>query len=162
MPLRSYRARTAALCAAALLAATLQTATAAAVPPRDNGCVSTGGKPTGQARQVLDIVRKARSDLDLKAALVRVTQDGRDVATFADGESMSGVPATPAMHFRSGSVAIAFMGTALLRLVDEHRVSLDDPVSRWLPTCRTATGSPCGCSATRPRACTTTSPTRPS
>ncbi|MGW2706810.1 serine hydrolase domain-containing protein [Streptomyces sp. NPDC001340] len=128
----SRRARTAALCAAALLAATLQTA-AAAAPPPDNGCVAAAGKPAGTAGQILDIVRKARSDLDLKAALVRVTQDGREVATFADGNSMNGVPATPAMHFRSGSVAIAFMGTALLQLVDEHRVGLDDPVSRWLP-----------------------------
>ncbi|WP_336109740.1 serine hydrolase domain-containing protein [Streptomyces sp. PTD9-10] len=128
------RSRTAALCAAVLLAATLQTTTAAAaVPPRDNGCVATEGKPAGTAGQILNIVRKARSDLDLKAALVRVTQDGREVATFAEGHSMNGVPATPAMHFRSGSVAIAFMGTALLQLVDEHRVGLDDPVSRWLP-----------------------------
>ncbi len=78
-------------------------------------------------------MREARRDLDLKAALVRVTIDGREVATVADGTSMNGVPATPAMHFRSGSVAIAFMGTALLQLVDEHRVSLDDTVSRWLP-----------------------------
>ncbi|MFJ9868028.1 serine hydrolase domain-containing protein [Streptomyces sp. NPDC101165] len=130
----SRRSRTAVLCAAALLAATLQTTTAvAAVPPGGNDCVATEGRPAGQAGQILDIVRKARSDLDLKAALVRVTQDGREVATVADGNSMNGVPATPAMHFRSGSVAIAFMGTALLQLVDQHRVGLDDPVSRWLP-----------------------------
>lgn len=37
------------------------------------------------------------------------------------------------MHFRNGNVAISYMGTTLLRLVDEGRVDLDDPVARWLP-----------------------------
>ncbi|MFJ8105717.1 serine hydrolase domain-containing protein [Streptomyces sp. NPDC096132] len=37
------------------------------------------------------------------------------------------------MHFRTGSVGIAFMGTVLLQLVEEHKAGLDDPVSRWLP-----------------------------
>jgi CubicO group peptidase (beta-lactamase class C family) len=37
------------------------------------------------------------------------------------------------MHFRTGSVGIAFMGTVLLQLVQEHKARLDDPVSRWLP-----------------------------
>ena len=49
------------------------------------------------------------------------------------GESQPGVPAIPAMHFRAGSVGIAYLGTVLLQLVDEHKVALDVPVSRWLP-----------------------------
>jgi CubicO group peptidase (beta-lactamase class C family) len=40
------------------------------------------------------------------------------------------------MHFRNGAVAISYMSTLLLRLVDQGRVSLDDPVSRWLPNLR--------------------------
>ncbi|MEU3619235.1 serine hydrolase domain-containing protein [Streptomyces sp. NPDC006872] len=127
------RTRTAVLCAAALLASTLQTAVAAAAPERhDQACTATRN-PEGRARQVMDIVRQAQQDLDLKAALVKVTVDGRELVTGAVGESMTDVPATPAMHFRTGSVGIAFMGTVLLQLVDEHKVRLDDPVSRWLP-----------------------------
>ncbi|MEV1066421.1 serine hydrolase domain-containing protein [Streptomyces sp. NPDC050263] len=127
------RTRTAVLCAAALLASTLQTAVAAAAPERhDQACAATRN-PEGQARQVMDIVRQAQQDLDLEAALVKVTVDGRELVTGAVGESMTDVPATPAMHFRTGSVGIAFMGTVLLQLVDEHKVRLDDPVSRWLP-----------------------------
>ncbi|MEV8099228.1 serine hydrolase domain-containing protein [Kitasatospora sp. NPDC085879] len=30
-------------------------------------------------------------------------------------------------------MSITYMGAALLRLVDEGRAGLDDPVSRWLP-----------------------------
>ncbi|MGW1782452.1 serine hydrolase domain-containing protein [Streptomyces sp. NPDC002143] len=127
------RTRTAVLCAAALLASTLQTAVAAAAPERhDQACTATRN-PEGRARQVMDIVRQAQQELDLKAALVKVTVDGRELVTGAVGESMTDVPATPAMHFRTGSVGIAFMGTVLLQLVDEHKVRLDDPVSRWLP-----------------------------
>jgi CubicO group peptidase (beta-lactamase class C family) len=37
------------------------------------------------------------------------------------------------MHFRTGSVGIAFMGTVLLQLVEERKVDLDAPVSRWPP-----------------------------
>jgi D-alanyl-D-alanine carboxypeptidase len=127
------RTRTALLCAAALLASTLQTAVAAAVPERhDRACAATRD-PRGQAREVLDIVRRAKKELDLEAVLVKVTVGGRELVTTAVGESMTDVPATPAMHFRTGSVGIAFMGTVLLQLVEEGRADLDDPVSRWLP-----------------------------
>ena len=136
------RTRTAVLCAAALLATTLQataataepTAAGAVAPPgaRDRACTATH-KPSGKARKVLDIVRRAERELDLEAAVVRVTVDGRPLVTAAVGESMTDVPATPAMHFRTGSVGIAFMGTVLSQLVQERKVKLDDKVSRWLP-----------------------------
>ena len=46
---------------------------------------------------------------------------------------MTGVPATTAMHFRNGAVAISYVSTLLLRLVDDGKVSLDDKLSKWLP-----------------------------
>ena len=46
---------------------------------------------------------------------------------------MTGVPATTDMHFRNGAVAISYVSTLLLQLVDEKKVSLDDTVSKWLP-----------------------------
>jgi D-alanyl-D-alanine carboxypeptidase len=55
------------------------------------------------------------------------------VATLAMGESMTGVPATPEMHFRNGAVAISYLGTVLLQLVDEGKVALDDTIDEWLP-----------------------------
>ena len=42
-------------------------------------------------------------------------------------------PATTAMHFRNGAVAISYVATLLLELVDEQKVSLDDKLSKWLP-----------------------------
>ena len=69
----------------------------------------------------------------LKAVLARVTKDTEELATVAMGESMTGVPATEEMHFRNGAVAISYLGTVLLQLVDEGTVGLDDTIDRWLP-----------------------------
>ncbi len=71
--------------------------------------------------------------LHLRAAIVRVTVDGKEIHTKAYGESMTGVPATTDMHFRNGAVAIAYVATLLLQLVDEKKVSLDDRASMWVP-----------------------------
>lgn len=55
----------------------------------------------------------------------------REAAGLADRET--GERATPAHRFRIASNTKAFTSTVLLQLVGEGRLSLDDPVSRWLP-----------------------------
>jgi CubicO group peptidase (beta-lactamase class C family) len=65
--------------------------------------------------------------------IVKVSVDGEEIITEAFGESMTGVPATTDMHFRNGAVAISYVSTLLLMLVDDGVVSLDDKVSTWLP-----------------------------
>jgi CubicO group peptidase (beta-lactamase class C family) len=46
---------------------------------------------------------------------------------------MTGVPATTDMHFRNGAVAISYVATLLLQLVDENEINLDDTLSEYLP-----------------------------
>lgn len=89
--------------------------------------------PSPHAAAITTIVRDAMAQAHLRAVLVRVTVDGKEVLTRADGESMTGVPATTTMHFRNGAVAISYVATLLLRLVDEKKVALSDKLSRWLP-----------------------------
>ena len=79
------------------------------------------------------VVRDAMAAEHLKAVIVRVTVDGKEVVTQAVGESMTGVPATTNMHFRNGAVAISYVSALLLKLVDEQKVSLDDKLSKYLP-----------------------------
>ena len=88
---------------------------------------------TAKADAVMRIVSDTMAQAHLKAVIVRVTIDGKEVVTKAVGESMTGVPATTAMHFRNGAVAISYVSTLLLKLVDEKKVSLDDKLSKWLP-----------------------------
>ena len=84
----------------------------------------------------MKIVRDVMAERHLKAVIVRVTVDGREIVTQAVGESMTGVPATTDMHFRNGAVAISYVSTLLLELVDRKTVSLEDKVSKWLPDLR--------------------------
>lgn len=86
-----------------------------------------------QAARILRIVRNRMADDHLRAVIVRVTVGGQEVVSEAMGESMTGVPATKDMHVRNGAVAISYVATLLLQLVDENTVSLDDKLSQWLP-----------------------------
>ena len=81
----------------------------------------------------MTVVNDAVQADHLRAVLVKVTVDGQEIVRQAVGESMTGVPATTEMHFRNGAVAISYMSTLLLMLVDEGTVSLDDKLSTWLP-----------------------------
>jgi CubicO group peptidase (beta-lactamase class C family) len=88
---------------------------------------------TTNADAVMRAVREAMASEHLKAVIVRVTVDGQEVVTEAAGESMTGVPAGTNMHFRNGAVAISYVSTLLLKLVDEQKVNLDDKLSKFLP-----------------------------
>jgi CubicO group peptidase (beta-lactamase class C family) len=87
-----------------------------------------------EASSTEEVVRAAMSRYHLKALIVRVTSGGKDVYTAALGESMTGVPATPAMHFRNGAMAFTYMATTLMELVDEKKARLDEKVARYFPS----------------------------
>jgi CubicO group peptidase (beta-lactamase class C family) len=94
-----------------------------------------------QAAVVDRVVKDVMASQHLRAAIVKVSVGGREVITKAYGESMPGVSATTEMHFRNGAVAISYVAIALLQLVDEGVVSLNDKVSRGCLTFRMATRS---------------------
>ncbi len=98
----------------------------------DSPSSATSSDP-GKAAEIEQIVEDVMTSKHLKAVIVRVTQDGDEVITKAFGESQTGIPATPDMHFRNGSVAIAYVAAVLLQLVDEGVVALDDTIGRWVP-----------------------------
>ena len=91
------------------------------------------GQPGDRAEAIVAIARDIMAKQDVKAVILRVTIDGQEVVTAALGESMTGVPATTDMHFRNGAVAIFYVATLLLLLVDQGVVTLDDPLATWLP-----------------------------
>jgi CubicO group peptidase (beta-lactamase class C family) len=87
-----------------------------------------------QAAVVANAARAAMSHYHLKAIVVRVTEGGSNVFTGAFGESMTGVPATPQMHFRNGAMAFTYIATALLEMVDQKKVRLDEKLARYFPS----------------------------
>ena len=112
------------LCGIGLLAGC--TSTNSAAPPPSPG---TSARPTTNATglsanptqeaAVDKTVQNAIKQRHLRAVIVRVTVDGQEIITRAYGESMTGVPATIDMHFRNGAIAIPYVSTLLLMLVDE-------------------------------------------
>src|SRR5438105_7911596 len=90
-------------------------------------------QPT-QSLAITTIIQKAMKTEHLRAVIVKVTQGDKVIISQAFGESMTGMPATTAMHFRNGAVAFSYLGTLLMEFVDEHKVKLDDTINRWMPT----------------------------
>jgi CubicO group peptidase (beta-lactamase class C family) len=112
----------------------------AALPVRAADCpddliATRDGCVTGEdaAARVAEIVNDSIGGHHLKASLAGFAFGDAPPALFAAGTSMTGVPATPAMHFRNGAVAIAYMGTLLLQLVDAGKLDLDDSLATWFP-----------------------------
>lgn len=68
-------------------------------------------------------------------AAVLVVQDGKTLLRKGYGmaELELGVPIAPDMVFRIGSVTKEFTAACVLKLVEEGRLSLDDPIEKYLP-----------------------------
>lgn len=117
---------------AVLVAATLSGCTAptpdASATPDTSATVESS-----EAALIETTVQNFISTHPVRAAIVKVTRDGHTVFREAFGESITGVPATPEMHFRNGAVAISYVAMVLLQLADEGVLKLDDRLSVWEP-----------------------------
>jgi len=111
--------------------------TASAVPAPGTTTGTTPGTVVSadpaKAAEILKLLETQKEPMGLQAIIVKVSVDGKEVVRTAIGESINGVPATPEMSFRNGAVAISYVATLLLQLVDEGKVSLDDKVSKYVP-----------------------------
>ena len=69
-------------------------------------------------------------------ASLLVIRDGQPIVRRAYGlaDVADGVKATPATNYRLASVTKQFTATAIRRLAEEGKLTLDDRVRQWLPT----------------------------
>ena len=88
---------------------------------------------TDSRAAIESIVRSSMAANHLRAAIVQVRRGGNTIYTGAFGESMTGVPATPDMHFRNGALAFTYMATLLLEFCDQKKVTLDTKLSKYYP-----------------------------
>ena len=107
--------------------------TAQSATPEAGASPEPLGPVTTTPDEIAAIAEGALATYHLKSVIARVVVNGDEIATVARGESMNGVPATDEMHFRNGAVAISYISTALLVLVDRGVVKLDDTLDTWLP-----------------------------
>lgn len=86
-------------------------------------------------RQRVDAYLASAFPADGPGVAVIVTDDGETV--YAGGRGLADLerrtPISPQTVFRIGSITKQFTAAVILQLADEGRLSLDDPVSRFLP-----------------------------
>ena len=80
---------------------------------------------------VTDVLTKSGAP----SASIALVVDGRLAYAHAYGMAKlePRVPATTTMRYSIGSISKQFTATAILLLAEEGKLSLDDPVARWLP-----------------------------
>jgi D-alanyl-D-alanine carboxypeptidase len=94
------------------------------------GCAATGSNAEPDLGKLLDRV----VDAGAPGAFVVLRQDGKvRVEERGVSENRRSTPIRADERFRVGSVTKTFVAALVLRLVEDGRLSLDDPVGRWLP-----------------------------
>jgi CubicO group peptidase (beta-lactamase class C family) len=90
---------------------------------------------TALAGRVDSIVRRVLSTTGVPSATVAVVRDGRIVYAQAYGAARlePRTPALPSMRYSIGSISKQFAAACILLLQQEGKLSLDDPVARFLP-----------------------------
>src|SRR3954468_13523767 len=86
-----------------------------------------------EVAKVDQIVADALAADQVPSASIAVVRDGRIVLTKAYGKANEGLPARPDQPYQIASNSKQFTAMALLLLEDDSKLSLDDPVAKYLP-----------------------------
>ena len=87
-------------------------------------------------------VSKMREDARAPGMAVAVLRNGQILHAKGYGiTGPSGQPVTPQTAFQIGSITKSFVALVILQLASEGKLDLDDPVTRHVPTFRTASRS---------------------
>ncbi|MFD8632877.1 serine hydrolase domain-containing protein [Streptomyces sp. NPDC059533] len=121
--------------ASAATAFTPVTAPAAAplpAPARDDGDFARL-TPAVQ-RQLDEAVRKVMAEAHVPGVMVHLSAPGKGsyVKAFGIADKATRAPMRTDMNMRIGSVTKTFTVTALLQLVDQGKVGLDDPIGKYI------------------------------
>ena len=86
-------------------------------------------------KNVDEIAQKVLQTTGVPSASVAIVQDGKIAYVQAYGNARldPNAPATPTMRYSIGSISKQFTAAAILMLAEEGKLSLDDPVSKYVP-----------------------------
>jgi CubicO group peptidase (beta-lactamase class C family) len=87
------------------------------------------------SKKIDDVTTKMLSKSGVPSASIAVVKDGKLAYAKAYGlaDTASHRPATTSMIYSIGSISKQFTAASILLLAEEGKLSLDDPVGRWLP-----------------------------
>ncbi|MFI2367465.1 serine hydrolase domain-containing protein [Streptomyces sp. NPDC018833] len=79
-------------------------------------------------------VRQVMREADVPGVMVSLSAPGKGsyIRTFGVADKATGAPMEPNLYMRIGSETKTFTVTALLELVDEGKVGLDDPIEKYI------------------------------
>jgi D-alanyl-D-alanine carboxypeptidase len=99
------------------------------------GCSDDTVAGPAAARGLQGLVDSLARAWNVPGLVVAVRRSGDEPSVFGSGraELVSGRGMTPPDRFRVGSLTKPMVATVILQLADEGRLSLDDPLSRFLP-----------------------------
>ncbi|MFD5409437.1 serine hydrolase domain-containing protein [Streptomyces nojiriensis] len=85
-------------------------------------------------RQLDAAIKEVLAEAKIPGVIVAVSAPGKGdyVRSFGIADKATGAPMTPNLNMRIGSVTKTFTVTALLELVDEGKVGLDDPIGKYI------------------------------
>jgi CubicO group peptidase (beta-lactamase class C family) len=86
-----------------------------------------------QTAAIDQLVAKTLADTGVPSAEIAIVRDGRLVLDKAYGKANEGLPARPDLPYQIASNSKQFTAMAVLLLRDEGKLSLDDPVSKYIP-----------------------------
>jgi D-alanyl-D-alanine carboxypeptidase len=90
----------------------------------------------GALREKIDgIVHQSLTTTGIPSASIAIVQDGviTYIQAYGDGRIEPHTAASPAMRYSIGSISKQFTAAAILLLAEQGKLSLDDPVSRFVP-----------------------------
>jgi D-alanyl-D-alanine carboxypeptidase len=91
--------------------------------------------PSALREKIDAAARKTLADSGVPSASIAVVQGGSIayLQAYGDGSMEPRKPAGPAMRYSIGSISKQFTAAAILLLAEDGKLSLDDPVSRFVP-----------------------------
>ncbi|MEU6210075.1 serine hydrolase domain-containing protein [Streptomyces sp. NPDC004311] len=86
------------------------------------------------ARELDAAIRKVMAEAKVPGVTVALSAPGKGeyVRSFGVADKATGAPMTPGLYMRIGSETKTFTVTALLQLVDDGLVRLDDPIGKYV------------------------------
>ena len=103
--------------------------------PVTAGAQGVNTLPPDLAAKVQAAVTDVMTRTHVPSASVGIVREGKIVYTAAFGAARlsPALPATPEMHYAIGSISKQFTTACVMLLVQQGKLSLDDPVSKWFP-----------------------------
>ena len=104
-------------------------------PPVPDGLDAEASEPAARDVKLTETIPKEMKKASVPGAIVGIWKDGEApyVRAFGVRDTATGEPMATDLYTRIGSVTKSFTTTAILQLVDEGQLGLDDPISKYVP-----------------------------